>query len=101
MSEKYYRVSYLQNCEPSESYYSSDTRTLTTICNGSKQAIPVDDSCIGSERDIIFNEGSLQCVSDVNETVIVHSASMYLPRGNLYRDLSKDGLLSLPGTRGC
>ena len=81
-SRKILSGSYLRLCEITGTYYFEEAQRLDTICDGRPITQKVTNSCLGSGRDIIYQNGSLQCVDSAASNVKVHVASPYLPPGN-------------------
>ena len=73
---------YLQHCNIEDTYYLKDAQQMTTVCPGKSLTQSIPDDCLGSGRDIIFQNGSLKCIQSESDTVAIHTASPYLPPGN-------------------
>ena len=73
---------YLQQCKITDTYYYEDTQWLATVCDEKLVSKDVSNDCLGSGRDIIYQNGSLQCIESGASNVEIHVASPYLPPGN-------------------
>ena len=81
-SRKILSGSYLQHCNITDTYFFERTQQLTTVCPFGKVEKYISDACLGPGRDIIYQNGSLQCIESDTSHVEVHVASPYLPQGD-------------------
>ena len=88
-SRKILLGTYLQHCTITATYYFEESRWLTTICPDGRVSTNIPDTCFGSGRDIIYQNGSLECVESNSSAVEVHVASPYLPPGNYLLSCTK------------
>ena len=81
-SRKILSGAYLEHCDITATYYFEEAQWLTTICSGKQVSKNIPDTCFGSGRDIIYHNGTLECIESESGIVAIHTASPYLPPGN-------------------